>query len=660
MKAVAKQFPKTHFAIVDVSNADEGNAEERRGPALQGAGGRLPRRLRGRARREGATAARRSRRVGGQKQPPVDRYIAGYQAGAKAAFPGVQDAQRLLAGLREPGEVQGGRAQPDRRRLGSSSSRSRAAAASARSTPRRTKSVWGIGVDADQGFLGPHILTSALKGVDTAVFLSIKDAKDGHFKGGQDAVYGLEQNGVGLGKFSPKAPKGIEAKVEQIEQQIIEREDHEHPDDGEVADGHDAGTLTRAAEAPEGAQLRRRRDGRRRRAAADERGLGRHRRRERRLQHDERAREGPQPAREPARQRSASGTTTTRTSYFEVEGPAELDEEGAGEHITSSSQRYEGKEFHTPVDRVIVRVRPTGPRPRDRRREPARHHLDLPGLRCRVGRGVHDRARRRAVQWLAAGARRHRVRRGALAVIVVASAPRSIRSRSPTPRSSSACSCCSSACGGCTRRSFGPAGLKAQHDEAEEFEATQRALSTREHWVASTTAFNGVLLEGVEVVLIVIALGGVGHRVGAVVGAVVALAAVIVLGVALRAPLTRVPGEPDEGERRRDAHVLRFVLRRRGHRRPLVARRRQHRAARRALRDPLRRLLPLLVHPVGCRCPGRSGRGGRDLGARCRRGLARAGGGRRGARRRAARRAGRTPAAGRRSCSSGASCSRSS
>jgi uncharacterized membrane protein len=85
------------------------------------------------------------------------------------------------------------------------------------------------------------------------------------------------------------------------------------------------------------------------------------------------------------------------------------------------------------------------------------------------------------------------------------------------------------------------AGLKAQHDEAEEFEATRRALTGREHWVALTTAFNGVLLEGVEVVLIVIALGGVGHRVGAAVGAAAALAAVLALGVALRAPLTRIP-----------------------------------------------------------------------------------------------------------------------
>jgi PPOX class probable F420-dependent enzyme len=44
--------------------------------------------------------------------------------------------------------------------------------------------------------------------------------------------------------------------------------------------------------------------------------------------------------------------------YFEVEGTAELDEEGAGEHIDELSERYEGKPFHTPTNRVIVRIRP--------------------------------------------------------------------------------------------------------------------------------------------------------------------------------------------------------------------------------------------------------------------------------------------------------------
>ncbi len=44
--------------------------------------------------------------------------------------------------------------------------------------------------------------------------------------------------------------------------------------------------------------------------------------------------------------------------YFEVEGPVELTEEGANEHISELSRRYEGKDFHTPADRVIARITP--------------------------------------------------------------------------------------------------------------------------------------------------------------------------------------------------------------------------------------------------------------------------------------------------------------
>jgi PPOX class probable F420-dependent enzyme len=44
--------------------------------------------------------------------------------------------------------------------------------------------------------------------------------------------------------------------------------------------------------------------------------------------------------------------------YVEVEGPVSLDENGAADHIHTLSQRYEGRQFRTPVDRVIVRVKP--------------------------------------------------------------------------------------------------------------------------------------------------------------------------------------------------------------------------------------------------------------------------------------------------------------
>ena len=45
-------------------------------------------------------------------------------------------------------------------------------------------------------------------------------------------------------------------------------------------------------------------------------------------------------------------------AYFEVEGTAELVLEGADEHINELSRKYLGKDFHTPKDRVTVKVWP--------------------------------------------------------------------------------------------------------------------------------------------------------------------------------------------------------------------------------------------------------------------------------------------------------------
>ena len=40
-----------------------------------------------------------------------------------------------------------------------------------------------------------------------------------------------------------------------------------------------------------------------------------------------------------------------------MQGTAELDLDGANDHISELSRRYEGTDFHTPVDRVIVRIK---------------------------------------------------------------------------------------------------------------------------------------------------------------------------------------------------------------------------------------------------------------------------------------------------------------
>ena len=65
---------------------------------------------------------------------------------------------------------------------------------------------YGIGVDADQSFLGPHVITSALKRVDSAVFLTIQSIVDGTWQGGRNQTYGLADDGVGLGKTGSDVP----------------------------------------------------------------------------------------------------------------------------------------------------------------------------------------------------------------------------------------------------------------------------------------------------------------------------------------------------------------------------------------------------------------------------------------------------------------------
>ena len=215
----AKAFPNTSFAIVDVDQA-----------TLKG----KPKNVRGLLFREqevgylagylGALEAKRAgakqiSAVGGYKEPPVDRYIAGYRAGAQAAVPGTrvkwgyaQDwvdqakckelaLNQIQAGSNVVFQVAGGCG------LGAL-------------LAAKEQKVWGIGVDADQSFLGPHVLTSALKGVDTAVFLTAKARKAGAFRGGGNAVFGLDQAGVGLGKFSPRANKADIAATKRVAQRI--------------------------------------------------------------------------------------------------------------------------------------------------------------------------------------------------------------------------------------------------------------------------------------------------------------------------------------------------------------------------------------------------------------------------------------------------------
>jgi basic membrane protein A len=215
----AKAFPNTKFAIVDVDQA-----------TLKG----KPANVQGLLFREqqvgylvGYLAALEAKRagvdsisaVGGFKEPPVDRYIAGYRAGALAAVPGTKvkwgysqdwDDQAKCKEL-ALNQIDGGSKVVFQVAGGCGLGALLAA---------KQAHVWGIGVDGDQAFLGPHVLTSALKGVDSAVFLTIKAVQDGTFSGGGNATFGLDQDGVGLGTFSPNADKADIEATQKVEQQI--------------------------------------------------------------------------------------------------------------------------------------------------------------------------------------------------------------------------------------------------------------------------------------------------------------------------------------------------------------------------------------------------------------------------------------------------------
>jgi uncharacterized membrane protein len=86
------------------------------------------------------------------------------------------------------------------------------------------------------------------------------------------------------------------------------------------------------------------------------------------------------------------------------------------------------------------------------------------------------------------------------------------------------------------------AGLKALHNEDDEFAETRHELEEGDNKAAWLIAFKGVFLEGLEVWLIVVALGMKGsHSYIAASGAIIALITVIIMGALIKEPLRKVP-----------------------------------------------------------------------------------------------------------------------
>jgi basic membrane protein A and related proteins len=227
VNTVATQLPDAQFAIVDAPAASLKDKPQNVQGLLfrENEAGYLAGYLAGLwAKDNNATAVST---VGGQKIPPVDAYIAGFQAGAKKAFPQVETLNgysqdfvdqakckeialdQIAQGSKVVFQVAGGCG------LGALDA-------------AKEEGVQGIGVDADQGYLGDHILTSAIKKVDVAVFEAVKRAQEGQFEGGTDVIATVESGGVGLGKISAEGEQYAD-QIEQITEQVASGEVGEIP-----------------------------------------------------------------------------------------------------------------------------------------------------------------------------------------------------------------------------------------------------------------------------------------------------------------------------------------------------------------------------------------------------------------------------------------------
>jgi basic membrane protein A len=219
VNTVAKKFPDTKFAVIDVSQAslkDKPTNVEGLLFAEQQAG-YLAGYLAGDYAKENNIDTISS--VGGQKIPPVDHYIAGYQAGAKAANPDIKTLNAYSqdfvdqAKCKEIALDQIGRGSGVVFQVAGQCGLGALDAA-------KQEGKQGIGVDADQAYLGDHVLTSATKKVDVAVLDTVKSAQEDKFQAGTDQLFELKNDGVGIGKISA-AGASLESKLDPIKQQII-------------------------------------------------------------------------------------------------------------------------------------------------------------------------------------------------------------------------------------------------------------------------------------------------------------------------------------------------------------------------------------------------------------------------------------------------------
>jgi basic membrane protein A and related proteins len=221
LEVVAPRFPKVHFALfdapLDVLRGHPRNVEA------------IVHEPSGAAYLAGWLAARLERRrpgrdvvgvVGGLKIPSVSTFVVGFRAGARAADPGITVLEQYSNDFTDANKCEAIAHSQIQRGAGTVFN---VAGACGLGTLQAAKAdgAWGIGVDTDQSSLGPHILTSVIKGYEAGFERLLEQVRDGKLTLGRTTVLTLRDKGSSLGRISPKVPAALIAELARVRRRIL-------------------------------------------------------------------------------------------------------------------------------------------------------------------------------------------------------------------------------------------------------------------------------------------------------------------------------------------------------------------------------------------------------------------------------------------------------
>jgi len=223
MARAAHKFPHTNFALLDAPNQDvsgqprnlEGTIFHTEQPAYLA--GFLAARIADHGPRPHVVSS-----VGGIKLPTVDAYIAGFEAGAKAADPKITLLRTYTNTFTDARPcANAASAQIDH---GSEVVFNVAGGCGLGALAvAKQRGVYGIGVDIDQSYISHRlILTSVIKNLNVAVYDLAKRVARGHgrLRTGGNLSFTLRNDGVRLGRFSPVVSPSLRRKLASLARQI--------------------------------------------------------------------------------------------------------------------------------------------------------------------------------------------------------------------------------------------------------------------------------------------------------------------------------------------------------------------------------------------------------------------------------------------------------